>query len=100
MLEWWPVRANASITRAAAVTDQRDTIYAADSCRGSPPRARPVQFRCDSVARVFPDMIKRSVPGYTTIVSGDRPAGRSLPPGAAGSTTWVVLPGASPAWPC
>ncbi|MEP4466804.1 MAG: carboxy-S-adenosyl-L-methionine synthase CmoA, partial [Marinobacter alexandrii] len=30
---------------------------------------RPEDFRFDaSVARVFPDMIRRSVPGYTTII--------------------------------
>lgn len=30
---------------------------------------RPEDFRFDaSVARVFPDMIRRSVPGYTTVI--------------------------------
>jgi tRNA (cmo5U34)-methyltransferase len=38
-----------------------DTLYAADQPRQD--------FRFDAaVARVFPDMIKRSVPGYTTII--------------------------------
>jgi tRNA (cmo5U34)-methyltransferase len=47
----------------AAVTDQRDTIY-------SQTVAEPAAFQFDDrVAQVFPDMIKRSVPGYTTIVA-------------------------------
>jgi len=45
------------------VTDNRDTIYAA-------PLADAGLFAFDdSVARVFPDMIKRSVPGYPTIIA-------------------------------
>jgi len=45
------------------VTDNRDTIYAA-------PLADTGLFAFDdSVARVFPDMIKRSVPGYPTIIA-------------------------------
>lgn len=53
------------------VTDFRDNIYANPE---TPPHADPVTgtglFSFDeSVARVFPDMIKRSVPGYSTIVS-------------------------------
>lgn len=53
------------------VTDARDTIYANPD---DEPHADPVSgtglFSFDeSVARVFPDMIKRSVPGYSTIVS-------------------------------
>jgi len=45
------------------VTDARDTLYA-------DPVATPGLFTFDdSVARVFPDMIRRSVPGYTTIVT-------------------------------
>jgi len=45
------------------VTDARDTLYA-------DPLATPGLFTFDdSVARVFPDMIKRSVPGYATIVA-------------------------------
>ena len=45
------------------VSDTRDSIYAL-------PLPDPGLFAFDdSVARVFPDMIKRSVPGYTTIIS-------------------------------
>ena len=45
------------------MTKLRDTIYA-------DPLAETGLFAFDdSVARVFPDMIKRSVPGYTTIVT-------------------------------
>jgi len=45
------------------VADERDNLYA-------DPLAQAGQFRFDdSVARVFPDMIRRSVPGYATIVS-------------------------------
>ena len=45
------------------MTDQRDDIYAA-------PLSQPGLFTFDdNVARVFPDMIKRSVPGYTTIIA-------------------------------
>ena len=45
------------------VTIKRDTIYANSS-------DEPGQFAFDdSVASVFPDMIKRSVPGYTTIIA-------------------------------
>jgi len=45
------------------VADERDTLYA-------DPLAQAGLFRFDdSVARVFPDMIQRSVPGYATIVS-------------------------------
>ena len=45
------------------MTDQRDNIYA-DSL------AEPGLFAFDDrVATVFPDMIKRSVPGYTTVVA-------------------------------
>jgi tRNA (cmo5U34)-methyltransferase len=45
------------------VTDPRDSLYA-------DPLAEHGLFAFDdSVARVFPDMIKRSVPGYSTIVS-------------------------------
>ena len=47
----------------AAVTDSRDTIFA-------DPLKEAGGFAFDeNVARVFPDMIKRSVPGYTTIVA-------------------------------
>lgn len=45
------------------MTDSRDTIYA-DTLR----EAGLFTFD-DKVASVFPDMIKRSVPGYTTIVA-------------------------------
>jgi tRNA (cmo5U34)-methyltransferase len=45
------------------VNDPRDTLYA-------DPLSEHGLFNFDdSVARVFPDMIKRSVPGYPTIVS-------------------------------
>jgi tRNA (cmo5U34)-methyltransferase len=45
------------------VTDDRDSLYAN-------PLSGPGLFTFDdSVARVFPDMIKRSVPGYATIVA-------------------------------
>jgi tRNA (cmo5U34)-methyltransferase len=45
------------------VTDQRDTIYA-----DQPGEAGLFAFD-ERVAKVFPDMIQRSVPGYTTIVA-------------------------------
>ncbi|MEH6591451.1 MAG: carboxy-S-adenosyl-L-methionine synthase CmoA [Halioglobus sp.] len=45
------------------MSNEKDDIYAA-------PLAEPGLFAFDqSVARVFPDMIKRSVPGYTTIIA-------------------------------
>lgn len=45
------------------VNDEHDNIYAS-------PLIQPGQFAFDhTVARVFPDMIKRSVPGYTTIIA-------------------------------
>lgn len=41
---------------------ERDRVYAREG-------ARPGSFQFDdAVARVFPDMIRRSVPGYTTII--------------------------------
>ena len=47
------------------MTDTKDTIYAS-----ADPLGEAGLFRFDdNVARVFPDMIKRSVPGYTTIVA-------------------------------
>lgn len=47
--------------RRSRPTQALDTLYAADQPRQD--------FRFDaSVARVFPDMIRRSVPGYTTII--------------------------------
>ncbi len=47
--------------RPAKPAQSLDTLYAADQPRQD--------FRFDSsVARVFPDMIRRSVPGYTTII--------------------------------
>ena len=49
------------------MTDQRDTLYA-DSY-ADPVAASGLFSFDDNVASVFPDMIKRSVPGYTTIVS-------------------------------
>jgi tRNA (cmo5U34)-methyltransferase len=45
------------------VTDPRDSLYA------DPLSERGLFTFDESVARVFPDMIKRSVPGYATIVS-------------------------------
>jgi len=45
------------------VTDPRDSLYA------DPLSEHGLFAFDDSVARVFPDMIKRSVPGYATIVS-------------------------------
>jgi tRNA (cmo5U34)-methyltransferase len=50
-------------TLGKTVTDQRDTIYA------DPLSDTGLFTFDDSVARVFPDMIKRSVPGYSTIVA-------------------------------
>ncbi len=45
------------------MSDQKDTIYAS-------PIEEPAAFAFDEeVVRVFPDMIKRSVPGYTTIIA-------------------------------
>ena len=45
------------------MTDSRDTLY-------SDPLAKPGLFTFDdSVAQVFPDMIRRSVPGYPTIIA-------------------------------
>lgn len=60
------------------MTDPRDTLFA-------DPLSQIDQF-CfdDSVARVFPDMIKRSVPGYANIVSmTGLLAGRYATPGSA-----------------
>ncbi|MEZ5572192.1 MAG: carboxy-S-adenosyl-L-methionine synthase CmoA [Halioglobus sp.] len=45
------------------MTDTRDSLYA------DPLSEHGLFTFDDSVARVFPDMIKRSVPGYATIVS-------------------------------
>lgn len=45
------------------MTDPRDTLYA------DPLSEQGLFTFDDSVARVFPDMIKRSVPGYPTIVA-------------------------------
>ncbi len=45
------------------MTDSRDSLYA------DPLSEHGLFTFDDSVARVFPDMIKRSVPGYSTIVS-------------------------------
>ena len=61
----------------AAVTDNRDTIYTQTV-------AEPAAFQFDDrVAQVFPDMIKRSVPGYTTIVAmTGLLAGRFATPGS------------------
>lgn len=64
----WCAANNPTVTD---VTNSRDNIYANAE---APPHADPISgtglFSFDeSVARVFPDMIKRSVPGYSTIVS-------------------------------
>jgi tRNA (cmo5U34)-methyltransferase len=58
-------------------TDTRDTLFAN-------PLADPGMFAFDdSVARVFPDMIRRSVPGYTTIIAmTGLLAGRHASPGS------------------
>ena len=63
------------------MNDQRDTIYADGY---TDPLAAPGPFSFDdSVARVFPDMIRRSVPGYTTIVAmTGLLAGRFATPGS------------------
>jgi len=59
------------------VTTARDSIYANSI-------DEPGKFAFDdSVASVFPDMIKRSVPGYTTIIAmTGLLAGRYAPPGS------------------
>ncbi len=59
------------------MSEQRDTIYA-------DPVGEPGLFAFDdSVARVFPDMIRRSVPGYTTIIAmTGLLAGRFASPGS------------------
>lgn len=58
------------------MTDKHDDIYA------NPVDPGLFQFD-DKVARVFPDMIKRSVPGYTTIVAmTGLLAGRYATPGS------------------
>ena len=61
-----------------SVTNPRDTIYA-------DPLSETGLFAFDdNVARVFPDMIKRSVPGYATIVAmTGLLAGRYATPGSA-----------------
>lgn len=61
-----------------SVTNPRDTIYA-------DPLSESGLFAFDdNVARVFPDMIKRSVPGYATIVAmTGLLAGRYATPGSA-----------------
>ena len=45
------------------MSENKDTIYA------DPLREAGLFTFDENVARVFPDMIKRSVPGYTTIVA-------------------------------
>ena len=45
------------------MTDSRDTLFA------NPAADRGLFTFDEDVARVFPDMIKRSVPGYPTIIS-------------------------------
>jgi tRNA (cmo5U34)-methyltransferase len=63
MLDYRPENTPAARTDQPPVTDSRDNIYA-------DPLSESGLFRFDDkVARVFPDMIKRSVPGYATIVS-------------------------------
>lgn len=59
------------------MTDTRDTIYA------QPLSDTGLFTFDDSVARVFPDMIKRSVPGYPTIITmTGLLAGRYATPGS------------------
>ncbi len=59
------------------MTDARDTIYA------DPLSDTGIFTFDDTVARVFPDMIRRSVPGYATIVSmTGLLAGRYASPGS------------------
>ena len=59
------------------MTDSRDTIYA------DPLHDSKLFTFDDSVARVFPDMIRRSVPGYPTIVAmSGLLAGRYALPGS------------------
>ncbi len=64
-------------TRPAAAASQPDTIY-------STPLAQVPGFAFDqAVARVFPDMIKRSVPGYAeTVAMSGIIAGRYAQPGS------------------
>jgi len=74
-----PIDTNSHRQASEIVTDSRDNLYAdpGDTAVPGPATdaaADPVTgtglFRFDeSVARVFPDMIKRSVPGYSTIGS-------------------------------
>ncbi|MCP5130283.1 MAG: carboxy-S-adenosyl-L-methionine synthase CmoA [Pseudomonadales bacterium] len=67
------------------MTDSRDNIYAdPDNALLCDPVTGAGLFRFDeSVARVFPDMIRRSVPGYATIVSmTGLLAGRYATPGS------------------
>ena len=60
------------------VTEPRDNIYADPSLESG------LFTFDDSVARVFPDMIRRSVPGYSTIVAmTGLLAGRYATPGSA-----------------
>ena len=62
---------------ASAVTKQRDNIYTDPALDGS------LFTFDDKVARVFPDMISRSVPGYGTIISmTGLLAGRYVSPGS------------------
>ena len=59
------------------MNDQRDTIYA------DPLSDTGLFTFDDNVARVFPDMIKRSVPGYSTIIAmTGLLAGRYASPGS------------------
>ncbi len=52
------------------MTDSRDTLYAAGTRGPSDPVSGTGLFSFDdNVARVFPDMIRRSVPGYATIIA-------------------------------
>ncbi len=63
------------------MTDTRDTIYAGQLA--DPLSAKGLFAFDDAVARVFPDMIKRSVPGYPTIIAmTGLLAGRYAQPGS------------------
>jgi tRNA (cmo5U34)-methyltransferase len=65
------------------VTDARDDIYARPDTLSDPLAGAGLFSFDESVARVFPDMIRRSVPGYSTIVSmTGLLAGRYATPGS------------------
>jgi hypothetical protein len=66
-----------------AVSKESDRLFAQ-------PLAQVPDFAFnEDVVRVFPDMIKRSVPGYPTIVENSACLPRSSPSPTACSTTWA-----------